>query len=79
MRRWKEPHPNTTARGRRWAKAVRLREPTCRVCGSPTTDADHINGDNTDHRPENGQGLCRRHHQLKTTTERRLKREAEGT
>lgn len=59
---------------RAFRDAVLAREPRCRVCGAPATEADHIipvsRGGNND--PDtNGQGLCAKHHDQKTRAEAR--------
>jgi hypothetical protein len=52
---------------------VLVEEPTCRVCGAPTTDVDHVVAVAV--RPDlvvvrsNLQGLCHAHHSAKTTRE----------
>lgn len=48
-----------------------LKTDTCATCGFVAVDKvqmdlDHINGDRTDHRPENSQTLCSNCHRLKT-------------
>lgn len=52
---------------------VLTREPNCRACGQPATEADHIvpisqGGSHDD--PANGQALCTSCHQRKTIAER---------
>lgn len=74
---WENPSANTRAltprQRQQFHDAVLEREPTCRVCGAPATEADHITpialgGAHTD--PANGQGLCETHHNDKTTRDR---------
>ena len=61
----------TWRRIRAWVLA---HEPLCRECrrkGRTTeaTEVDHIDGDSWNNATENLQGLCRRHHAIKTNRE----------
>ena len=67
------PIPNRSAH-RRWARAVLERDAhTCRRCGAPATEADHIiNRAAAPHLAldvNNGQALCRACHRAKTKAE----------
>lgn len=59
---------------RAFHRAVLAREPNCRQCGAPATQADHIipvsQGGTNDPRT-NGQGLCDQCHAHKTKREQR--------
>lgn len=60
-------------RHRRWRALILAREPLCRDCGKPSTDADHIiplsmGGDWS---LENGAGRCHSCHSRKTAREAR--------
>lgn len=74
---WENPSANSRAltgadRGR-IRRTTLAREPNCRVCGAPATEADHIitiaeGGSRED--PGNLQGLCTEHHDAKTKVDR---------
>lgn len=79
---WRSPSANsqqlTSAERARFRKEVLRREPNCRYCGAPATDADHIipvseGGALTD--TANGQGLCADCHEQKTKEEQARGRE----
>jgi len=64
----------------RWPKLrrqVKREEPTCRVCGAPTTDVDHIVSVQDGGAPFDRSklhGLCHEHHSSKTAQEVDAKR-----
>lgn len=58
-----------------WRRSVLLRDKVCRFpgCTEPATDSDHIVPIIDDGAPfdtANGQGLCSKHHKLKTKADR---------
>lgn len=76
-RTWENPSANsralTGAQRNRFRREVLRREPNCRACGQPATEADHIipisqGGAPTD--TANGQALCTECHAAKTNIER---------
>lgn len=66
--------PLNSAAWRRLRERVLARDPICQECYkrdyiTPATDADHINGDPSDNRMTNLQGLCHSCHSRKTRRE----------
>lgn len=63
-------HFRNTAEWKRISAQVLLEEPICRLCNEPSTDCDHIIPlpIGTDDR-SNLQGLCHKHHSIKTRKE----------
>lgn len=62
---------------RAFRRAVLAREPNCRRCGKPATQADHIVAvadGGTNDAATNGQGLCDECHTIKTKNEHRQRR-----
>jgi 5-methylcytosine-specific restriction enzyme A len=62
------------AEHRRWRMMILARDPLCVVClkegrTTPSTDADHIDGNQYNRSMSNGQGLCHACHSRKTATE----------
>ena len=71
---WQNRTPMDRAAHRRWARAVLARDGhTCRRCGAPATEADHIiNRASAPHLAydlANGQALCTACHRAKTQAE----------
>ena len=64
--------PSASARGygrrhQKWRLLILARDPICKICNrEPSTEADHIDGDNTNLSVSNGQGLCKSCHGSKT-------------
>lgn len=61
----------TRAQRHTFRNAVLAREPHCRRCGQPATEADHIipiGAGGTNDPDTNGQGLCSMCHEIKTRT-----------
>ncbi len=55
---------------RKWRRIILNRDPVCKICGrAPSTEADHIDGNNRNLSLENGQGLCKTCHSKKTVKE----------
>lgn len=68
---------HTREETRAFRRAVLAREPNCRHCGNPTTQADHIvpvADGGTNDPVTNGQGLCDECHTIKTKHEHRQRR-----
>ena len=67
-----ESRPSASARGygrmhQRWRLLILSCDPICKMCDrEPSTEADHIDGDNTNLAESNGQGLCKSCHGSKT-------------
>jgi len=56
---------------RKLRKIILSEEPICRICRkAPSTEMDHIDGDNTNLSRENLQGACKSCHSRKTAKER---------
>ena len=54
-------------RHQKWRLLILARDPICKICDrEPSTEADHIDGDNTNLSGANGQGLCKSCHAVKT-------------
>lgn len=68
---------HTREETRAFRRAVLAREPNCRHCGNPATQADHIvpvADGGTNDPATNGQGLCDECHATKTKHEHRQRR-----
>jgi len=75
--------PLQSAAWRKLRERVLARDPICQECYrrghiTPATDADHVNGDPSDNRMSNLQGLCHSCHSHKTMRERHGKRASLG-
>jgi len=76
-REYNQRRGNSTRRGygvhhRKLRKIILSEEPICRTCKkAPSTEMDHIDGDNTNLSRDNLQGSCKSCHSTKTVKEQK--------
>lgn len=85
---WDATRPSNTRAARTMRDRVLREEPICRQCDQPSTQDDHIIGwaqreaagltVSQWHARSNHQGLCKQHHQEKTTREALAGRQAKS-